>query len=58
MSDKINDAMQYAALKRWKDNPANVQVIDYFRTRNDCQRYISKQAKNDDLYAWEIGRYE
>jgi len=49
--------LQYAVIKRWKDNPMDFQVIDYFKTYRDCQRYIARQAK-DALYTWEIGKYE
>lgn len=51
------DGFWYAAIKRYRDNPNDYQVIEYFATKVDCYDYIRQQPKSS-LYSLEPARYE
>lgn len=50
-------AKEYAVIRRWKDNPDNFQVIDYYNSKNECLEYISNQEKSNK-YNYEVAKYD
>lgn len=40
-----NQAPQYAVIKSYADNPSNFNVLEYFYTKSDAQKYARKQKK-------------
>lgn len=51
-----NNAKPYAALRRWKDNEKDFEVVEYFEYYSDARKFIAHQPR-DERYRWEIGRY-
>jgi len=48
--------MRYAVVRRWKDNPGDLQVIEYVETIEDGRAYIQRQKKSH-LFTWEVMKY-
>lgn len=48
---------KYAVIQRWKDNPKDFSVMDYFESLDQCQTFIDKQKKSN-LFNLEIAKYE
>lgn len=49
--------MRYAVVRRWKDNPNDSQVLEYFHTRIEAEKWMRRQAK-DIRYRDEVAMYE
>jgi hypothetical protein len=50
-------AKNYVVMRRWKDNPSDFQIVDYFESIAECEEYILTQKK-DILFDLEVGKYE
>ena len=48
--------MRYAVLRRWKDNEADFEVVEYFATKEECASFI-KQQKKSNRFEWMVGEY-
>jgi hypothetical protein len=49
--------MKFLAIKKYKDG--GEATIEYFATRDECLRWISRQRQpKDDSWAWMVGEYE
>lgn len=49
--------LPFAVVRRWKDNPSDVQIVQYFATQDECAAFIAKQGKSA-LFDWEIAVHE
>jgi hypothetical protein len=49
--------MRYVVIKKWKDNPLNFQVIDYFQTLKEAEDYIEKQIARKQ-FKYEVMVYK
>ena len=47
----------FAVIRRWKDNPDEFQVLEYFHESTDAQHYLSLQPRHKD-YRLEIATWE
>ena len=47
----------YAVYRAWKDNPKNVDVVEYFNTEREGREFLRKQKK-DARFEWGIGAYQ
>ena len=56
-ADRQKTIFGYAVYRAWKDNPKNVDVIEYFNTYKDCKEFVRKQKK-DSRFEWGIGGYQ
>ena len=49
--------MPYAVVKKWRDNPSGIQVIEYFYTEREARDYLRDKNKSKE-YEWEVMKYE
>jgi hypothetical protein len=47
---------RFAAVKKWKDNPKDIQVMEYFEEENDAKKWIKKQKK-DTRFKYDVMIY-
>jgi hypothetical protein len=47
-------APRYAVVRRWKDNPQLVEVVDYFHTVGSAERYARTIRPNLIAYTVEV----
>lgn len=45
--------LPFAVTRRWKDNPEDFQVLEYFQSIEECQKYIKSQRKSPE-YKMEV----
>lgn len=50
-------AQEYAVVKKWKDNPKDFQVLEYFEDILETKKYIKKLEKNPKMFTYEIMKY-
>ena len=50
--------MEYAVVCRWKDNPIDFQVLEYFQTAEEAFAYIETQPKKPNEYTYEVMKYD
>lgn len=50
-------AKPYAVIARWKDNPTNFQILEYFDTEDEATKWMKSKNKCEkcDL---EVAKYE
>ena len=53
----MSEAKKYAVVRRWKDNPRDLQVVEYFSTVEEGNAYIKTQPKSAE-YSYEVMKYE
>jgi predicted CoA-binding protein len=56
-ADRQKTIFGYAVYRAWKDNPKNVDVVEYFNTEKDCKEFL-KTKKKDERFKWGIGAYQ
>lgn len=52
-----NMPKEYAVVRRWKDDPSDFEVVEYFETLIECRQFIAKQKKSH-RFQWEVAKYE
>ena len=52
------DALPFAVIRRWKDNPRDFQVLEYFSTKEECEQYITSHPDHAGDLPLEIARWE
>ena len=50
-------AMEYAVVRRWKDNPRDFQVLEYFCTKDECKQYIARHPDHRTDCKLEIAKW-
>ena len=53
----MSEAREYAVVLKWRDNPRDLQVLDYFSTAEEGLAYIKNQPKSVE-YSYEVMKYE
>ena len=56
-ADKNKTIFGYAIYRAWKDNPKNVDVVEYADSQEQAKQYI-KQQKKDARFEWGVGAYQ
>ena len=51
-------ALRYAVVRRWKENPGDFQVLEYFETKRECETYIATHPHHATDMRLEIARWE
>lgn len=51
-------ALGYAVCRQWRDNPRNVEVVEYADTDAEAKAMIRKLARDDTRYVWFVGVYQ
>ena len=51
-------AREYAVVRRWKDNPRDFQVLEYFATKEECAEYIASHPHHQADCQLEIAKWE
>ena len=49
--------MKYAVVRHWKDNPQNIDVVEYFATLAEARTFISNQKAETGWFEWHIMKY-
>ena len=50
--------MKYAVIRRWKDNPGDFQVLEYFSAKRECAEYILSHPHHRTDCKLEIAKFE
>ena len=58
MRQSQDTPFEYAVTRRWNDNPADSQVLEYFATQKECEDYIREQPRDsryhDQVSLWTL----
>jgi hypothetical protein len=48
--------VKFAVARAWKDNPGELQVVEYFNTVEECEAFIRLQKKSP-AFKWTVCEY-
>jgi hypothetical protein len=50
--------LRYAVVRRWTDDPHNLEILEYFETIADAKKFIRKQPENRKRFYYQVMKWE